>query len=203
MTKLKTEEALRALYGDVSPRAAIKVITTLDHHCRKIIAYSPFYVIATSDGRTLDVSPKGDAPGSVKVADDKTLLMPDWPGNRRIDGMLNIIQQPKVAVLFIIPNMKETLRVNGTASIHDDPELLDQFAVNDKRPITVMKLAVDDIFSHCPKAFIRANLWAPESWPDRGDLPTLGEMIRDHARLAEAPDYPSDDAAWKATGELY
>ena len=100
MTELKTEAALREVYGEVSPRAAVKVITTLDQHCRKIIAYSPFYVIATSNGQTLDVSPKGDAPGSVKVADDKTLLMPDWPGNRRIDGMLNIIKHPKVAVLF-------------------------------------------------------------------------------------------------------
>lgn len=197
MTELKTAEALRAVYGEVSPRAAIKVISTLDHHCRKIIAYSPFYVIATSDGQTLDISPKGDAPGSVKVADERTLLFPDWPGNRRIDGLLNIIQHPKVAVLFVIPNMKETLRVNGTASIHDDLELLDQFTVNGKRPISVIKLAVDDVFSHCPKAFIRANLWKPETWPDRAELPTLGEMIRDHAKLAEAPDYPQEDDGWK------
>lgn len=197
MTELKTEAELRALYGEVSPRAAIKVITSLDRHCRKIIEYSPFYVIATSDGQALDISPKGDAPGMVKVADEKTLLLPDWPGNRRIDGMLNIIKHPKVAVLFIIPNMKETLRVNGTASIHDDAELLDQCLVKGKRPISVIKLAVDDIFSHCPKAFIRANLWAPETWPDRAALPTLGEMIRDHAKLAEAPDYPQGDEGWK------
>lgn len=201
MTELKTAEALRKVYGEVSPRAAIKVIRQFDHHCRKIIAHSPFYVIATSDGDMLDVSPKGDAPGSVKVADDQTLLLPDWPGNRRIDGLLNIIKHPKVAMLFVIPNMKETLRVNGTASIHDDPELLDQFVTNGKRPITVIKVKAEEIFSHCPKAFIRGNLWSPETWPDRAELPTLAEMIRDHVKLAEAPDYPEDDEGWKP--ELY
>lgn len=125
-----TPERLREIYGDPSPRAAVKVIHKFDRHCRQFIEHSTFLVLASSDGTNLDVSPKGDPAGFVTVETDTTLLVPDRPGNNRIDGLLNILMHPKVALLFMIPTVSETLRVNGTAEISTDPALCDRFQVN-------------------------------------------------------------------------
>ena len=180
---MMTEARLRELYGEATPRAAAKVIRTLDRHCREFIANSPFLVIATSDGETLDASPKGDPAGFVIVEDDTHLLLPDRPGNNRIDGMLNILRNPKVALLFLIPSVNETLRINGHATIHDDPELCERGALNGRAPKTVMRIAVEEIFVHCGKAPLRAGLWKQESWPASRPVATLNEIVRDHAQM--------------------
>jgi PPOX class probable FMN-dependent enzyme len=177
---LMTPEKLREIYGDVSPLAAAKVISTFDTHCRQFIAHSTFLVLATSDGTNLDVSPKGDPAGFVTVESDKTLLLPDRPGNNRIDGLLNILAHPKVALIFMIPTVGETLRVNGTAEISDEDSLCDQFEVNGRRPKTVLRVTADEIFTHCGKAPMRAGFWKPETWPQDRPVPTLLEMLRDH-----------------------
>ena len=185
---IQTLDALLKIYGEPSQRARDKQIDHLDQHCRRFISLSPFLVLATGDSGRLDTSPKGDAPGFVIVEDDHHLLIPDWPGNRRIDGMRNLIRDPAVGIIFLIPNVQETLRVNGSATIHDDPELLARFERDGRLPLTVLRVRCDEAFLHCPKAFMRSGLWQPQTWPNRGALPTLGEMLRDHAGLSQAPD---------------
>jgi uncharacterized protein len=159
------------------------VISKFDSHCRRFIEQSTFLVIATSDGTNLDASPKGDPAGFVKVETDKTLLLPDRPGNNRIDGMMNILLHPKVALIFLIPTVGETLRVNGSAEISDDPSLCDQFQVNGRGPKTVLRITAEEIFLHCGKAPMRAGLWKPDTWPASRPVPTLNEIIRDHTAL--------------------
>ncbi|MCC0049008.1 MAG: pyridoxamine 5'-phosphate oxidase family protein [Tepidamorphaceae bacterium] len=192
-----TEARLRELYGDPTPRAAAKVIRTLDKHCRDFIANAPFAVIATSDGTNLDASPKGDPAGFVIVEDDTHLLIPDRPGNNRIDGMLNILRNPKVALLFLIPTVNETLRINGHATIHDDPPLCEKGALNGRAPKTVLRIEVEEIFVHCGKAPLRAGLWKPESWPQARPVATLNEIVRDHTEM----DVGATDQA--AVDEMY
>jgi len=183
-----TEAALRALYGSPNRIAAAKDIDFIDSHCRRFIALSPFVHIATSDGVRLDVSPKGDRPGFVHVLDDRNLLIPDWPGNNRIDGLLNIVRHGRVGLIFMIPNVKETLRINGRASIHDDAAWLELCAHQGKPPITVIRVETEEVFLHCAKAFMRSRLWQPETWPDRSALPSAGQMIKDHAALDGPPE---------------
>lgn len=189
--RLETEDQLRAIYGEVSPVAARKVIDRLDAHCRRWLELSPFALLATSDDRRLDVSPKGDAPGLCQVEDDRRVLLPDWPGNNRIDGYLNILKHPHVGLIAMIPNIKETLRINGRASIHDDEDLRARFAIRGRLPITVLRIEVEEVFLHCAKALLRSKLWSPETWPERGALPSMNEMISDHAEMpmpAETPE---------------
>ncbi|MBX2825936.1 MAG: pyridoxamine 5'-phosphate oxidase family protein [Gammaproteobacteria bacterium] len=178
-----TPERLRELYGATHPRAAAKVIHSLDNHCREFIQYSTMLVLATSDGTHIDVSPKGDPAGFVEVEDDQHLLLPDRAGNNRLDGMLNILQHPSVALLFMIPTVTETLRVNGTAEILEDADLCQRFAVNNRLPKTVMRITATEIYTHCGKALLRGGMWKPETWPSTRPVATLNEMIRDHAKV--------------------
>jgi PPOX class probable FMN-dependent enzyme len=180
-----TPEKLRALYGEPSPRAAAKVISRFDGHCRQFIAHSTFLVLATSDGQNLDVSPKGDAAGFVHVETDTTLLIPDRPGNNRIDGLMNILANPHVGLIFMIPTVSETLRVNGTAEIIEYEALRGQFPVSGVSPKTVLRVTANEIFTHCGKAPLRAGLWKTETWPSERPVPTLDEMVRDHAGLPQ------------------
>lgn len=168
-----------------------KQIATLDAHCRHIIATSPFALLSTSnaEGRC-DVTPRGDGPGFVLVLDDQTLVIPDRPGNRRIDSMLNIIENPHAGLLFLVPGMDETLRVNGRARVTNDAGLLSQMAVKGKTPQVGIIVEVEEVFFHCARAFRRAKLWEPETWPDRSTLPTLGQIIADQAKVV---DYTSDE----------
>lgn len=178
---ITTEADLRALYGEVSPRAAIKMIDHLDQHCRAFIAASPFMLLGTYDGEKMDVSPKGDPAGSVVVEDGgKALLLADRPGNNRIDGLLNILKNPNVAALFLIPGVRETLRVNGTATIHEEPEMLDRCLVKGRPPITVTRIEVREAGLHCAKAFMRSGLWMPDTWPTERPIPSMGTMLVDH-----------------------
>ena len=176
-----TPEKLRDIYGNPGSRAAYKEISKFDKHCRRFIEHATFLVLATSDGHNLDVSPKGDPAGFVTVESDKTLLIPDRPGNNRIDGLMNILAHPKVALIFMIPSVGETLRVNGVAEINDDTALCDQFQINGRSPKTVLRITADEIFAHCGKAPMRAGLWEPETWPVERPIPSLYEILRDHA----------------------
>lgn len=202
MAVISDETALRALYGPVSPRAARKVIHQLDDHCRNWLAHCPFVILATGSGAALDVSPKGDAPGFVQVEDDTHILIPDWPGNNRLDGLSNILRNPGVGLIAIIPNVKDTLRINGRATIHDDEDLRARFETRGKLPITVTRIAVEEVFMHCPKAFMRAALWEPETWPARGTLPTLGEILKDHCAL-EGPVASAEEQEAELSAKLY
>lgn len=181
-----TPEKLREIYGEPSPIAAAKVVDRFDVHCRQFIAHSTFMVLATSDGSNLDVSPKGDPAGFVTVETDQTLLIPDRPGNNRIDGLLNVLAHPKVALLFMIPTVNETLRVNGLAEISDDPALCDQFQIKGRSPKTVMRITADEIYMHCGKAPMRAGFWNTETWPNERPIPSMYAMIKDHAEMEVA-----------------
>ena len=181
-----TPEKLRALYGEQSPVAAAKVISTFDDHCRAFIKHSTFVVIGTFNGEKLDLSPKGDPAGFVEVESENQLLIPDRPGNRRLDGLMNILQNPNVALIFMIPGVTETLRVNGVAEILDDADICDRFKINGRAPKTVLRVTAREILVHCGKAPIRAGLWQPETWPQTRPVATLFEMVRDHSAMEVA-----------------
>lgn len=192
-----TPEKLRELYGDVLPLAAAKEVDIFDRHCREFIAHSTFLVIATSNGTHLDLSPKGDPAGFVTVESDTSLLIPDRPGNNRLDGLMNILTSPQIALLFLIPSVDETLRINGRAEILDDPAVCNQFEIRGRAPKTVTRVTAEQIFTHCGKAPLRAGLWKPESWPVQRPVATLLEMVRDHAQM------PVDSTEQKAVDTLY
>lgn len=178
-------EELRTIYPEPKERALKKQLSMLDAHCRRFISLSPFVVVATggNDGM-LDASPRGGDPGFVHVVDDRTLLIPDSPGNNRLDSLSNIIATGRIGLLFLIPGVDETLRVNGSAAVSDDPEKLSALASDKRTPRSVIEVNVEEAFLHCAKAFMRAKLWDPQTRRDRGVLPTMGEMIKEQAGLA-------------------
>lgn len=171
---------LRKLVGLTKPVAVAKQMARLDEHCRRFIALSPFLCIGSMgpDGRA-DVSPRGDPPGFVKVLDDRTLVIPDRPGNRRVDTMTNLLALPAVALIFLVPGVEETLRVNGRASLTRDPEILGGMAVDGKTPTLGIRIEVDEVFFHCGKALIRARLWDPARHIERAGFPSMGRLMRD------------------------
>lgn len=193
-------EKLRAIYGEVGTRAAAKEISTFDKHCEAFIAHSTFIVLATSNGSNVDVSPKGDPAGFVKVESETSLLIPDRLGNNRLDGLLNILRYPQVSILFLIPTVTETLRVNGRAEILDDPIICEQFAVKGQVPKTVTRVVAEKIFTHCGKAPLRAGLWQQDTWPSSRPVATLLEMVRDHSNIpTEEIDQPAVDKLYEDT----
>ena len=171
-------EELQTYIGTPMELAVRKAIPHLDRHCRAFIARSPFLSIGTAavDGRA-DVSPRGDAPGFVQVLDDNTLFIPDRPGNNRLDTMLNIIENPHVGLLFMVPGFEDLLRVNGRAQIVRDEDLLDHATVKGKTPKVGIRVHVDEAYLHCAKAVKRSRLWHEESRQDRSALPSLGKII--------------------------
>ena len=150
---------------------------------RAFIAASPFLCLGTSSAHGADVTPRGDQPGFVQVLDDHTVLIPDWPGNNRLDALTNVQANPVVALLFFVPGMLETLRVNGRAEVSTDAAMTGRWDRAGKQPRSVLRVAVDEAFMHCGKALIRSRLWAAESQVDRTTLPTLGQMLKDQTRL--------------------
>ena len=188
-----TTDELASRYGEPSDLVKRKVLGKLDRHCRNFVAASPFLVIASADaaGR-VDASPRGDAPGFVAVLDEQTLALPDRPGNKRLDTLRNLLANPRVGMIFFLPGMNETLRINGRAEISTDPALLARFAVNGKAPLSVMLVTVEEAFLHCAKALIRSDLWNPEKRIDRESFPTLGQMVADQI---EGVDAEAADAA--------
>ncbi|RXT03608.1 pyridoxamine 5'-phosphate oxidase family protein [Ammoniphilus sp. CFH 90114] len=179
-----TEEELRTLLGEPSELVRNKVISYIDDHCRMFIRRSPLLFLATADslGRC-DVSPRGDGPGFVHILDESHLVIPERPGNRRVDSMRNILSTPQVGLVFVIPQLGETLRVNGKACIIKDQEILRKLSVNDKAPLLGIGVEVEECFIHCAKAFKRSRLWEHDTWPNRETLPSPAKILTDHANI--------------------
>ncbi len=175
-----SEDALRGLFDAQTPLAIHKSQGFLDKYAQAFIQRSPFICIGTQnrDGRA-DVSPRGDPVGFVQILDQHTLAIPDRPGNNRLDSLANIVANPSVGLLFIIPGFDDTLRVNGRASLVTDPAILEPMQVNDRRPKLAIVVRVSEVFLHCAKAFRRSHLWDPEHFQDRRDMPSLSKIILD------------------------
>ncbi|MFX4220274.1 MAG: pyridoxamine 5'-phosphate oxidase family protein [Thalassobaculum sp.] len=183
---LETETALREIYGTPGELAAKKQLSHLDKHAKRFLELSPFLVISTQGADGLgDVSPKGDAPGFVAVLDDRTILIPDRPGNNRIDTLSNLTENPGVGLLFMIPGVNETLRINGRARVIADTSLLTRFAVRDRLPKTGILVEVEEMYLHCAKALVRSKLWTEDYRVERKVLPSLGQMIADQVEDVE------------------
>ncbi|MCG8592053.1 MAG: pyridoxamine 5'-phosphate oxidase family protein [Proteobacteria bacterium] len=188
--RIETEAQLREVLSDPSPLVQEKIFDFVDDYARAFIERAPLLLMATTDreGR-LDVSPKGDAPGFAVVEDERTLLVPDRPGNKLAYGFRNMLEQPRVGLIFVVPGVKETLRVNGSAELTRDPELLERLSARNKPALLVTRVTVEECFFHCGKAFVRSALWKPESWPT-GFRANIGKQL---ARKSNA-----DDAAAEA-----
>ena len=181
---ISSEAELEAVLGRPNPRVLAKVVTTLDAYCRAFIARSPFVMVGSADSAgNIDMSPKGDAPGFVQVLDDTTLAIPDRPGNRRADTFRNVLQNPRVGLIFLVPGKRETLRVGGDARIVRDPALRASMAVGGRDPDLALVVSVREAFIHCAKCMIRSRLWEPEGWPESADLPSLAEFAIAHAGI--------------------
>jgi uncharacterized protein len=184
---VRDEAALRGLFPPTHTLAAIKALPALDQHARDFIARAPFLTVGTQGpGGRADVSPRGDPAGFVQVLDDRTLAIPDRPGNNRLDTLSNILADPNIGLLFLVPGFDDTLRVNGTAVLSTDPDLLRGMAVNDRVPTLAIVVTVAEVFLHCAKALRRSRLWDPEARQDRKAMPTLMAMILD--QTTGAPD---------------
>ena len=182
--RITTEQGLREIMGYPNEIVTRKTINYIDKHCRSFIEKSPFITIATSDlNGNFDVSPKGDPAGFVKILSDTLLAIPDRPGNKKADTLSNVIQNPNIGLIFLIPGIKETLRVNGTAKIVTDEQVLALLSCNGKQPALAIIVEVKEAFLHCAKCMIRSKLWTPvEETPERG-LPSLGKALVDHGKL--------------------
>lgn len=183
---IETADELTGLYGPPLDAVVNKVIDRIDRHCRDFIALSPFVLVATAsaDGRC-DVSPKGGSPGFVAVLDERRLAIPDAPGNRLIDSLRNIRESGRAGLLFLIPGMEETLRVNGRACLTRDPELLGSFGGESKSPKVAIGVEVEEAYLHCAKAFKRSGLWRPDDWPSTDGLARPAQIWKDHMALAD------------------
>ncbi|HEX4811296.1 MAG TPA: pyridoxamine 5'-phosphate oxidase family protein [Nonomuraea sp.] len=183
--EIGSEAELRELLGEVMPRAATKERVRLHERDRQWLAASPFCLIATSDDRgNCDVSPKGDPAGFVHVIDDTTIAIPDRPGNRRADGFLNILKNPHVGLIFLIPGRNETLRVNGRARLVREAPFFDQLIVKGHRPHLALVVEIEQIFFHCAKAFLRSALWSRDTWGD-GGLPSHARLVKEVQKVGE------------------
>src|SRR6187551_972567 len=193
LTTIRDEEELRRLLGEPSDLVRAKVGDRLNELTRQFVDRSPFVLLATSapDG-TCDVSPRGDPPGFVRVLDEQTLILPERPGNRLADSLRNILANPRVGLLFVVPGVGDTLRVNGRATLVTDDELLAPSAVDGKVPKLGILVDADEVFTHCSKAFLRSQLWDPERYVERSELPSSGEIHRRPTRRStRSPTTPS------------
>jgi len=177
-------EELRTFFGEPSELAKRKVISMVDEHCRNYISQSPFLVLSTSDEKGYtDASPRGDAPGFVLVLDKNRIVIPERPGNKRMDSLKNILSNERVGLLFLIPGMLETLRVNGKASLTRDPELLERMKASGKEPLLGIVVEVEECYIQCGKALKRSGLWNPDSWADPSTLPKGAEILAAHSKM--------------------
>jgi uncharacterized protein len=179
MSTIRTVDALRGCYPQPLERSLRKSLTTLDAHMRHFISLSPFLCLGTSSADGADVTPRGDSPGFVHVLDDQTLLIPDWQGNNRLDSLTNVVANPNVGLLFLIPGVNETLRINGVGAITMEPALLERWTVNGKHPRSAMRVTVREAYLHCAKALMRSKLWNDDYRVKRSDLPTYAQMLKD------------------------
>ena len=183
---LTTRHELRQLYGAASERASLKELPSLDRHAQQFIALSPFVVLASANATgQMDASPRGGAPGFVKVIDTQTLLIPDAPGNNRLDTLENILDTGQLGLLFMLPGFDETLRVNGQAVLSTEPSALQQCAGARRTPVLVIRVRVQAVYLHCAKAFMRAQLWNPSRHAQRHLMPSMGEMLRDQIQAIQ------------------
>lgn len=198
---VKDDAALRALFPATHAIALQKSMTRLDAHAKAFIARAPFLCIGTqsAEGRA-DVSPRGDAPGFVLCLDDQRLAIPDRPGNNRLDTLANIIANPAVGLIFMVPGFDDTLRVNGRAEVRRDPELLARMAVHDRTPTVAIVVTIEEAFLHCAKAFRRSNLWDQAARQDRREMPSLVKMILD--QTTGAPEDAAEQARLDAELEI-
>lgn len=208
--RLSSLEELRTVYRQPSGGAVDKVIDRLDRHCAEFLAASPFFVLATAgaDG-VCDASPKGGAPGFVRVLDEHRLAWPDLSGNNRLDSFENLVANAHVGLLFVIPGMDETLRVNGRAELSTDPELCAALDVGGKPAKVAVVVHVAEAYVHCSKAFRRAALWSPETWPAATERPSAACMLRDHVAIDVAASVIDDaleqdarDTLWQPAGDV-
>lgn len=194
MPVIATIAELEAIYGAPQPRDNAKVARRITPQYRALIEASPFAALSTAGPEGLDCSPRGDRPGFIRVVDDATLALPDRRGNNRVDSLRNIVRDPRAALLFLIPGLSMTLRVNGRARLDTGPDLLASFAVEDKAPRCVIVLAVDEVYFQCGRAVVRSGLWDPARHADPASLPTAGQIL---AAMTDGdmggPEY---DRAW-------
>jgi uncharacterized protein len=195
---------IRQILGEVFPSQVHKVIDRIDVHCRAWIERSPFIVVSTvdRDGR-VDVSPKGDPPGFVQVLDEHTLAIPDRPGNHRGDSFFNILQNPRIGVMFVVPKRGEVLRIGGNGQIVRDPDLLSQMAVNNRIPTLAILLRVEEAMFHCGKSMIRSGMWRPESWGPIEGLPSYAHALIDHGHPPHTLEEMEEQVARNETDRLY
>lgn len=183
-TRIETIEQLEAVIGEPHPAILEKATPFTTPLIREFIAQARFFVLATSDADgNCDCSPRGDLVSTVVFPDEKTLVLPDRPGNRRADSYRNILRNPHVGILFIVPGNEEVVRVNGTASLSDDPELLAELALSGKPAQLAVIVRIEEAYLHCARAMLRAKLWQPESWPDKATVPAIREMVAEQHRL--------------------
>jgi PPOX class probable FMN-dependent enzyme len=195
MRTIRDESELRDLLGEPTDLVRAKIADRLDDLTRQFVDRAPFVMLATSSpGGTCDVSPRGDPAGFVRVLDERTLLLPERPGNRLADSLRNILQNPHVGLLFVVPGIGDTLRVNGRARIVADEKLLEQCAVEGKGPKLGLIVEIEEVFTHCSKAFLRAQLWDPTRFVDRSELPSSGEIHRGRDPSFDAEAYDADRA---------
>lgn len=194
MSVITTIEELEALYGEPGEASLVKEVAWITPHYRAFIEASPFVALATSGPEGLDCSPRGDKPGFVRVHDERTLMMPDRRGNNRVDSLRNIVRDPRVGLLFLVPGSGTTLRVNGRAHLSTDHALLESFAVEEKAPRSVIVLEVETVYFQCARAIIRAELWNPERQADPRSLPSPGQILA--ALTADRVGGEPYDRAW-------
>lgn len=192
MSHVTTIEALDAIYGTPSEAAILKEIDYISDHYRAFIDASPFVVLATVGPEGLDCSPRGDPAGFVRVADKKTVMIPDRLGNNRIDALRNIVRDPRCSLLFLIPGIGNTLRINGTAEIINDPALNESFSFKGKLPRTVLKVTAEKVYFQCPKALVRSRLWSPDAQIPRSALPSSGEILQALSQSFDGKTYDAN-----------
>lgn len=200
---MPNEQELRQHYGPPMERARIKTLRKLDKHCRRFIELSPFVCLGTSGADGADVTPRGDAPGFVHILDDVTLAIPDWPGNNRLDSLRNILENPNVGLLFLIPGVDESLRVNGEARVTTDAAILTHWETNGKHPRSALLIHVHEAFLHCGKALIRSKLWHDDYRVDRSSLPSYGQMLKDQIEIEDTAEEIQSSVAQAYREKLY
>ena len=196
MARIESEQKLREIYAEPKGRAVTKVFHRLEENSRRFISLCPFVVIATQ-------GPGGALPGFIQVLDDVTVAIPDRPGNNRLDGYANILANPAVGLIFLIPGINETFRINGTGEIRDDADLLAKFEVSGKLPKSCLVVTVQEAFMHCAKALMRSRLWDPEARVPRDALPTAAEMMRAQTGDQNIADETTEEAAARYKKVLY
>jgi len=178
MTIIRTVEDLKALYGDTGEASIVKVTTALTSDYRRMIEAAPFAALATVGPEGLDCSPRGDEASVVRIADERTVLMPDWRGNNRVDSLINIVRDPRVALMFLVPGSNTTMRINGMAVVSVDPDLVGSFVMDGKNPRSVIVITIGEVYFQCARALMRSQLWDPARFVDPAALPTPGMLLK-------------------------